>query len=88
MLSVLLYNSDVWVIGKREMKDLEGKVAYFMRKVVGEKVRKEEEEERMSSQELRKMLGIESVERIIRKRRCSGSLTVREERRDISLGKA
>ena len=43
VLSVLLFNSEVWVLGKREMKDLEGKVVYFMRKVVGEKVRKEEE---------------------------------------------
>ena len=34
VLSVLLYNSEVWVIGKRKMKDLEGKVVYFMRKVV------------------------------------------------------
>ena len=31
VLSVLLYNSEVWVIGKREMKDLEEKVVYFMR---------------------------------------------------------
>ena len=69
VLSVLLYNSEVWVIGKREMKDLEGKVVYFMRKVVGEKVRKEEEEERLSNQQLREMLGMESVKRMIRKRR-------------------
>ena len=69
VLSVLLYNSEVWVIGKREMEDLEGKVVYLMRKVVGEKVRKEKEEERMSNQQLREMLGIESVERMIRKRR-------------------
>ena len=51
------------------MKDLEGKVVYLMRKVVGEKVRKEKEGERMSNQQLREMLGIESVERMIRKRR-------------------
>ena len=51
------------------MKDLEGKVVYFMRKVVGEKVRKEEEEERLSNQQLREMLGMESVKRMIRKRR-------------------
>ena len=38
VLSVLLYNSEVWVIGKEEMKALEGKVVYLMRKVVGEKV--------------------------------------------------
>ena len=36
---------------------------------MGEKVRKEKEEERMSNQQLREMLGIESVERMIRKRR-------------------
>ena len=69
MLSVLLYNSEVWVIGKREMKDLEGKGVYFMRKVVGEKVRKEEEGKRLSNQQLREMLGVESVQRMIRKRR-------------------
>ena len=69
MLSVFLYNSEVWVIGKREMEDLEGKVVYLMRKVVGEKVRKEKEEERLSNQQLREMLSIESMERMIRKRR-------------------
>ena len=69
VLSVLLYNSEVWVIGKREMEDLEGKVVYLMRKVVGEKVRKEKEEERLSNQQLRDMLSIESMERMIRKRR-------------------
>ena len=56
VLSVLLYNSEVWVIGKREVKDLEGKVVYFMRKVVGEKVRNEGEEERLSNQEGRATL--------------------------------
>ena len=51
------------------MEDLEGKVVYLMRKVVGEKVRKEKEEERMSNQQLREMFGTESVERMIQKRR-------------------
>ena len=51
------------------MEDLEGKVVYLMRKVVGEKVRKEKEEERLSNQQLREMLSIESMERMIRKRR-------------------
>ena len=69
VLSVLLYNSEVWVIGKREMEDLEGKVVYLMRKVVGEKVRKEKEGERMLNQQLREMLGIELMERMIQKRR-------------------
>ena len=65
VLSVLLYNSEVWVICKREMKDLEGKVVPFTRKVVGEKVRKEKEKERLSNQQLREMLGMESVKRMI-----------------------
>ena len=69
VLSVLLYNSEIWVIGKRDMKALEGKVVYLMRKVVGEKVRKEEEGNRMSNQKLREMLGLEPVKEMIRKRR-------------------
>ena len=56
-LSVLLYNSEVWVRAKGEMKDLAGRVVYLMRKVVREKVRKEKEKKRMSNQQLRKMLG-------------------------------
>ena len=35
VLSVLLYNSEVWVSGKREMEDLEGKVVYLMRNEEG-----------------------------------------------------
>ena len=69
VLSVLLYNSEIWVIGKRDMKALEGKVVYLMRKVVGEKVRKEEEGDRLSNQKLREMLGLEPVKEMIRKRR-------------------
>ena len=69
VLSVLLYNSEIWVIGKRDMKALEGKVVYLMRKVVGEKVRKEEEGNRTSNQKLREMLGVEPVREMIRKRR-------------------
>ena len=51
------------------MKALEGKVVYLMRKVVGEKVRKEEEGDRLSNQKLRGMLGLEPVGEMIRKRR-------------------
>ena len=51
------------------MKALEGKVVYLMRKVVGEKVRKEEEGDRLSNQKLREMLGLEPVGEMIRKRR-------------------
>ena len=91
VLSVLLYNSEVWVIGKGEMKALEGKVVYLMRKVVGETVK--EGEERMSNQELRGMLKLESVEEMIRKRRLQwvahsarrgrGDLTWRGMRREV-----
>ena len=69
VLSVLLYNSEIWVIGKKEMEALEGKVVYLMRKVVGEKVRKEEAGDRMPNQKLREMLGVDSVEKLIRRRR-------------------
>ena len=68
VLSVLLYNSEVWVIGKEEMKALEGKVVYLMRKVVGEKVKKEEGK-LLSNQQLREMLGLEPVKEMIRRRR-------------------
>ena len=88
MLSVLLYNSEVWAIGKRKMKDLEGKVVYFMRKVVGEKGRKEEEEERLSNQQSREMLGMELVKGCYEREDCSGSLTVREEGRATLRGRA
>ena len=69
VLSVLLYNSEIWVIGKKDMKALEGKVVYLMRKVVGEKVRKEKAGDRLSNEKLRKMLGVEPVEEMIRRRR-------------------
>ena len=93
VLSVLLYNSEIWVIGKRDMKALEGKVVYLMRKVVGEKVRKEEEGNRMSNQKLREMLGLEPVREMIRKRRLQwvahsarrgqGDYTWRDMRREV-----
>ena len=93
VLSVLLYNSEVWVIGIGEMKALEGKVVYLMRKVVGEKVKKEEEGKRLSNQQLREMLGLEPVKEMIRKRRMQwvahsarrgqGDLTWRGMRREV-----
>ena len=58
-------------MGHRQKRDegfrREGRVSH--EEGVGEKVRKEKEEERMSNQQLREMLGIESVERMIRKRK-------------------
>ena len=51
------------------MEALEEKVVYLMRKVVGAKVRKEEAGDRMPNQKLREMLGVDSVEKLIRRRR-------------------
>ena len=48
--SVMFYNCEVWVIGKTEMKALQGKNVYLMWKVMNEKVT--DEEERMSNQKM------------------------------------
>ena len=65
--SVLLYNCEVWVIGKGEMEALEAKNVYLMRKVIDSNVRNAEE--RLSRQQLLEMLGLESIEVMIRKKR-------------------
>ena len=44
VLSAMLYNCEVWNITKSELKDLEAKNVYLMRKVVGCDVRNKEEE--------------------------------------------
>ena len=65
--SVLLYNCEVWVIGKGEMEALEAKNVYLMRKVIDSNVRNAEE--RLSRQQLLEMLGLESIEVMIRRKR-------------------
>ena len=65
--SEMLYNCEVWVINKGEMEALEGKNVYLMRKVANKVVR--DGEERLSNQQLRQMLGLESIEEMIRKKR-------------------
>ena len=40
VLSAMLHNCEVWNITKSELKDLEAKNVYLMRKVVGNDVRK------------------------------------------------
>ena len=87
----MLYNSEVWVIGKGEMKYLEGKAVFLMRKVAGKKVKAGEE--RTSSQQLREMLGLQSIREMIRKsrmqwvahsaRRGPGDLTWKGMRREV-----
>ena len=65
--SMLLYNCEVWVIGKGEMEALEAKNVYLMRKVIDSNVRNAEE--RLSRQQLLEMLGLESIEVMIRRKR-------------------
>ena len=63
----MLYNCEVWNITKSELKDLEAKNVYLMRKVVGNDVRNEDE--RLSGSRLLEMLGLESIEMMICKKR-------------------
>ena len=55
------------VIGKEEMEALEAKNMYLMRKVVDNNVR--DAEERWSRQQLLEILGLESIEEMIRKKK-------------------
>ena len=67
VLSAMLCNCEVWNIIKSDLKDLEAKNVYLMRKVVGNDVRNEEA--RLSGSRLLEMLGLESIEMMIRKKR-------------------
>ncbi len=64
---VLLYNCEVWCITKGQLEDLEARNMYLMRKVAKNAVRNEEK--RLSSQQLLEMLGLESIEMMIRKKK-------------------
>ena len=66
--SVLLYNSEVWTITETEMKALVGRNGYLMRRLVGEVVRNADDKRLMESQ-LLEMLGLESIQSLIRKRK-------------------
>ena len=93
-LSAMLYNCEVWNIAKSELKDLEAKNVYLVHKVVGNDVRNEEE--RLSGSRLLEMLGLESIEMMIRKkrlqwiahcaRRGESDLTWRRMRRELEDG--
>ena len=67
VLSVMLYNCEVWTINKSDMKALEGKHVYLMRQVLKQVVRGGEE--RLSNIQLMEMLGLESIEEMIQKKR-------------------
>ena len=61
----MLYNCEAWSINKSELKDLEAKDVYRMRKLVSNNVR--DEEERLSGPQLLEMLDLESVKMMTRK---------------------
>ena len=65
---MLLYNSEVWTITETEMKALVGRNGYLMRRLVGEVVRSAEDK-RLTESQLLKMLGLESIRSLIRKRK-------------------
>ena len=72
---VLLYNSEVWTITETEMKPLVGRNGYLMRRLVGEVVRSADDK-RLTESQLLTMLGLESIQSLIRKRKLQmgGSL--------------
>ena len=63
--SVLLYNSEVWTINETEMKALVGRNGYLMRRWVGEVA----DDKRLTESQLLEMLGLESIQSLIRKRK-------------------
>ena len=74
---------EVWNITKSELKDLEAKNVYLMRKLVGCDVRNEDE--RLSGSRLLEMLGLESIEMMIRKKRLQWIAHCARRGRAISL---
>ena len=66
--SVRLYNSEVWTINETEMKALVGRNGYLMRRLVGELVRSADDK-RLTESQLLEMLGLESIQSLIRKRK-------------------
>ena len=66
--SVLLYNCEVWNIAETEMKALVGRNGYLMRRLVGEVVRSADDK-RLTESQLLDMLGLESIQSLIRKRK-------------------
>ena len=66
--SVLMYNSEVWAITETEMKALVGRNGYLMRRLVGEVVRSADDK-RLTESQLLRMLGLEAIQPLIRKRK-------------------
>ena len=66
--SVLLYNCEVLNIAETEMKALVGRNGYLMRKLAGEAVRSVDDK-RLTESQVLEMLGLESIQSLIRKRK-------------------
>ena len=65
---MLLYNCEVWNITETEMKALVGRNRYLMRRLIGEVVRSADDK-RLTESQLLEMLGLESIQSLIRKRK-------------------
>ena len=61
----MLYNCEVWVINKSEMKVREKRNVHMMRKVM----KAGDKDERWSNEKVMEVLGLESVGRMIQRRR-------------------
>ena len=95
--SAFLCNSEVWTITGTEMKALEGRNGYLMRRLIGEVVRSADDK-RLTESQLLEMLGLETIEALIRKRklqwvahcarRGNGDLTWRRMVREAEDGKS
>ena len=66
--SVLLYNSEMWTINEAAMKALVRRNGYLMRRLAGEVVRSADDK-RLTESQLLEMLGLGSIQSLIRKRK-------------------
>ena len=62
------YNREVWNITETEIKALVGRNGYLMRRLVGQVVRSADDK-RLTESQLLEMLGSESIQSLIRKRK-------------------
>ncbi len=68
VLSVRLYDCEIWNIRETEMKGLVGRNGYLMRRLIGEVVRSADDK-RLTESQLLELLGLESIQSLIRKRK-------------------
>ena len=66
--SMLLYNSEAWTINETEIKALVRRNGYMLRRLIGEVVRSADDK-RLTESQLLEMLGLESIQSLIRKRK-------------------